>query len=491
MTQTVITSSSSASDSQLFTTRPAWRFFGVCLLLALMIVSIALLRSINLPLFAPQETFVGWWLVSFAPYLVCCLFILRTRPQTGRWRLLEVGVILLGAFVLRTIFLSTAPGLSRDAWRYLWDARVTLHGFSPYAYVPDDPLLVPLHDTLVYGHMDYRTVPTLYPPVAQAIYLLSYLLAPSNIYVLKGIFALFDMVTCVVLALLLHRKGLDPSRCLLYAWCPLPLVEFTIQGHIDVVMLTFTVLMIFTASNNSRRGRILTGFLLGLATLTKLYPLIFLLVVFRRRDYALLVTCIITIIVGYLPYFLLGHGQVFGFFSTYINQHGGNAGPVLLVLQWLGDTLGINSGVTSLLERGFDLLLIGCVALGVLRLRWREQLSMEAALLILIGTFFAISSFVYPWYVAVFLPWVALLIGPQWLSTGKGVRHVNTQNLVLFALWYFVCITPIDYFFLGKSNWSLYYILTYCAVGALLSGAVIMTVGRWHKLQGDREGLPM
>src|SRR5258708_13243112 len=41
----------------------------------------------------------------------------------------------------------------------------------------------------------YRNVPTLYPPGAQVVYLLSYLLAPSNLYFLKGLFVVFDMVT--------------------------------------------------------------------------------------------------------------------------------------------------------------------------------------------------------------------------------------------------------------------------------------------------------
>ncbi len=477
MAKTQVHSSPAEANVSSVTAYPARRFASVCVLLAVMLVSMALLRSINLPLFAPQETFVAWWLASFIPYLVCCLFILKTKPQHGRWQALEVAVILLGALALRAIFLSTAPGMSRDAWRYLWDARVTLHGFSPYVFVPDNKLLVPLHDSLVYEHMDYRTVPTLYPPIAQAIYLFSYLLAPSNIYVLKTIFALFDLLTCSVLALLLHRKGLDPSRCLLYAWSPLPLVEFTIQGHIDVVMLTFTALMIFTASSNRRGSRTLTGLLLGLATLTKLYPIIFLIVVLRRRDYALLITCFTTIVVGYLPYLFLGHGQVFGFFSTYINQRGGNAGPILLTLQWLGDTLGVNKGVTALLERGFDLVLVGVVALGVFRWRLRERISMESSLLLLIGTFFSISSFVYPWYATAFLPWIALLIAPQWVP--QRATSLLAQTFLLLALWYFTCVVPIAYFFLGKRDWTLYYVLTYGFVCVLF--AIAATLALTHR----------
>ncbi len=58
----------------------------------------------------------------------------------------------------------------------------------------------------------------------------------------QGLFVLFDMVTCVVLILLLGRKGLDQRRVILYAWCQLPIIECAMQRHVDVIPLTFTIL---------------------------------------------------------------------------------------------------------------------------------------------------------------------------------------------------------------------------------------------------------
>ena len=146
--------------------------------------------------------------------------------------------------------------------------------------------------------MRFRTVPTIYPPGAQAVYLLSYLLAPSNLFVLKAIFIGFDMVTCVSLAFLLIKRGLDPRRVVIYAWCPLPIVEFAIQGHVDVITLPFLLLTVLSALSTRRGARVLTGFLIGIATLTKIYPIFLLVVVVRRRDWALVVTCLLTIVAG-------------------------------------------------------------------------------------------------------------------------------------------------------------------------------------------------
>ena len=139
---------------------------------------------------------------------------------------------------------------------------VTLNGYSPYVYAPGSPPLKHLVNIL-YENSRFRNVPTIYPPGAQAFYLISYLLAPDNLVFLKGIFILCELVTIAGLAVLLLRKGLDPARCILYAWCPLPIVEFAIQGHVDVLVVMFMVLTLVCAQSQRRGARVLTGFFFG------------------------------------------------------------------------------------------------------------------------------------------------------------------------------------------------------------------------------------
>ena len=122
------------------------------------------------------------------------------------------------------------PNLSRDSWRYVWDARVILHGYSPYVYSPGDKVLARLRDALIFGNSRFRDVPTIYPPGAEIIYVLGYLLAPGNLFVLKGIFVGFDMLTCVALALLLKREGLDPVLVLRALW---PCRGTAVRSHAD------------------------------------------------------------------------------------------------------------------------------------------------------------------------------------------------------------------------------------------------------------------
>src|SRR5947209_13854320 len=235
------------------TTYPWWRLPALCALFLLSVIIYILLISA-----APRNDndvlpFLHVEVLSFVPYLAAGAFVLVTKPAAGRWRWIEIGIILLGALVLRAMLLPLPPGLSRDSWRYLWDARVTLHGFSPYVYAPLDKALVPLRDTVLLPNSRFRTAPTIYPPGAQGVYLLSYLLAGPNLFFLKGIFLVFDMVTCIALVILLGRKGLDQRRVILYAWCPLPIIEFAIDGHVDVITLTFTILAVLAAPNTRIR----------------------------------------------------------------------------------------------------------------------------------------------------------------------------------------------------------------------------------------------
>jgi hypothetical protein len=409
------------------------------------------------------------WLVAFVPYLGACLFVLMTRVHQGRQQWIELGIILVGALILRLLLLPAFPFLSHDALRYLWDARVTLHGYSPYTTIPQSSVLIPLRDTLLYPNMGYQDVPTLYPPGAQAIYVVSYLLGGSNVFLLKTIFMLFDLLTCVALAFLLHRRGLDPRRSIIYAWSPLVIVEFALQGHVDVLTITFSVLAILCALSTWRGSRAVTGFLIGMATVTKLYPILLLVLVIRRRDYALLASCAITILAFYTPYLILGHGNAFGFLSAYADQHPTNQGIVPLALLWIGSIFHISLRTSFQLEHILDVLIAGSVSLLVLYLRQRERISMEAGYLILIGMIFSISSHVFSWYTTAMLPWVALLIGQLWQ------RHygIHSTSLAAIMVWYFASLSLISYFFNGSGDWRIYYALIYYIT---LAGLVVSAV---------------
>jgi hypothetical protein len=487
------------ADKSMFVRHPWWRLLVLCLLLLLSVVIYLLLIGA-----APQSDgyavpFLHVWMISFLPYFAACALVLATKPPVGRWRWIELSIIFSGALIFRIMLLPLPPGLSRDSWRYLWDARVLLHGYSPYVYAPWDKALLPLRDNLLLPNSRFRDVPTIYPPGAQAIFVLSYLLAPSNLYFLKGIFLSFDMVTCVALVVLLRRKGLDQRRVILYAWCPLPIIEFAIQGHVDVITLTFTILAVLSAADTSVRGRVLTGFFIGFATLTKIYPILLLAVVLPALpgnesgvndggmallrkilscNAPLLITCFAMILLGYLPYLILGHGQALGYFATYASQQGQNAGVTQQIVHWLGDQLHIRISTTITLEHIVDLLLVSAVSLIVFVMRLRRRISIEAGLLLLYGVVLSISSHVFPWYTTTLLLWVPVLVGPLWTRVG-----LSGRSLAIIAVWYFTVTSLLGYFF--NLDWTPYYRLVYTPVIIALGvAAIIGVVNRFRRQKG-------
>ncbi len=439
----------------------------LCVLLGASVALYLVLIQFAQPHDALVSPFLQIWMLCFLPYFAACALVLLTPPSIGRWRIVELALILLGALLFRVLLLPQVPWLSRDSWRYLWDARVILHGFSPYVYAPENPILRSLRDALIYGNSGFRDVPTVYPPVAQGVYVLSYLLAPSNLFVLKAIFLSFDMLTCIGLALLLLQRGLDPRRVIMYAWCPLPIVEFAIEGHLDALTGAFIVLTLLCVTRRDRAvgWRMLLGILIAFATLTKLYPLILLLVVTRRRDWEIPVACFATIFLAYIPFLILGHGQVFGFFSTYATEQRQNAGVIPLIVHWFTYTLlHLPDRITVLVQYAVDALLVGLITLLVVFLRARKQISVEAATLVFIGAIYAVSTHIFPWYTTVLLLFVPLLAGPLW--TRKGL-HGN--GIAIAGVWYFVCTSLTAYYFRSTLDWTLYYIFVYGVTVLLLA----------------------
>ncbi|MEO7020799.1 MAG: glycosyltransferase 87 family protein [Ktedonobacteraceae bacterium] len=466
-----------------FTTRaPWWRALALGVLLAFSLaISVWLIsrspldavtidvnnHTLIASIFSPYS-------LSFLPYLLACVLVFVTRPASGRWRWLELGLILGGAAVLRILLLPLPPNLSRDSWRYVWDARVFLHGYSPYVYAPGNNVLKPLWDVL-FANSRYRNVPTIYPPGAQYIYILSYVFAPSNLYFLKGMFVVFDLASCAILAKLLVRKGLDPARVILYAWCPLSIVEFALQGHMDVLPVTFTLLAVLSTSNTSWRGRGLTGFLIGIATLTKLYPIIMLASVVRlrmwRRDWLLVLTCLLTIVLGYLPFYIQGNGQIFGFFSVYSNEQGANAGFIQLFVAWFGDLHHFSLATIITQEHLVAFLMLVSASLVVFLLRQYERISLEAGMLLLFGLVFAISSHVFPWYTTMLLPWIALLLPTH--ERRLAWPLLIARVLALLALFIFACISVVSYV---QSDPLIYYRMTYYPLVIELALAVVIAL---------------
>jgi hypothetical protein len=356
------------------------------------------------PAFQTKYGFVAFELV-FALQMVAfgaAAWWISTRRAAGRPALIAV---LAFAVLFRSALLPTRPALSDDMYRYIWDGRVQAAGINPYRYAPEDDALRPLRDAEAFPSINRRSYArTIYPPGAQALFLLSHSLAGDHVVGMKSLFVAFDLATLALLAWVLRMRGADPCGVVLYAWHPLPIWEFAQAGHVDAVALTFTVAAM--AAVGIRRHT-LGGALLGLATLVKFYPAAALPALARDRPMRVAASMVATIALGYVPYLGVGP-RVLGFLPTYIEEEGFRSGGRYLPLT-----------LVRLLAPVPTWAYVAPAAASLVFIAWKTLRDRGVHAAAPFGSALLLLTPHYAWYATWLLPMVCLEFSTLWLYVGS------------------------------------------------------------------------
>lgn len=163
------------------------------------------------------------------------------------------------------------PVTTDDHFRYLWDGKVQNEGVNPFKFSPSE--LTIHHDDTLYQKVPYPETKTIYPPLSQAVFFLSYKFFGVNVYGLKLIYLLFEAGTLIFLYMSLKILKINSNYIFLYSFSPLVIFEFFINAHIDVLILFFIMGSVYFALNKNSNYSML---LLGFSVLSKVYTLIFL-----------------------------------------------------------------------------------------------------------------------------------------------------------------------------------------------------------------------
>ena len=184
----------------------------------------------------------------------------------------QLLMMIIGFAVLfRLTLVPHIPVASDDVYRYVWDGKVAATGVNPFAFAPSDARLSHLHTADLPAKISFPDMRTIYPPLAQVFFLASHQMFGDSVSGMKLLLVLIDIVSLLVLIPLLRRLGLLPEMVLVYAWSPLSVMYFALDGHIDALGILFLVLCIFLASTSRHIAAAVT---LGLAGLAKVYPLL-------------------------------------------------------------------------------------------------------------------------------------------------------------------------------------------------------------------------
>lgn len=149
------------------------------------------------------STVVLFVAVAMLPYAGMLYAEPPTMAANARRRALLLTCLVGGAMLL------APPVLSDDVYRYVWEGRVWAHGSSPYRYAPDHPELYSLRDA-GWDQLNNRSLTTIYPPLAQALFWLAYKLTGSILgFKLLALGAHLAIVG--LLGKMAGAQGLEPS----------------------------------------------------------------------------------------------------------------------------------------------------------------------------------------------------------------------------------------------------------------------------------------
>jgi len=365
--------------------------------------------NLNFLIANAHGAFVTTIAIHAAAYCTAIWFILK-RPLRA-W---DLAIILVTAVLLRALAFPAPQSLTDDAFRYVWDGRIQWHGFNPFLWVPAAPELEHLRDKAIYPNIFLKeTAVTIYPPVAEMLFMLGNLIHDSVTGV-KIVMMSAEAVTIWAVLRWLGHDGVARERVAIYAWHPLPLWEFTGQAHIDAAATAFVVLTVLFAV---RRQQGWAGALLGVAALTKYFPVVLIPALWRRWNWRAPAAFIVVAVTLYLPYVIGAGPRVLGFLTNLMDREGYVAGYGFHVIWLLRDFNLADPPAKAYIA--FALLTLAGLAAMAFFKRQRDEIRPEY-LVMLAFAFIWLTSPHHVWYFG----WIVPLL----------CRHVSVAALAMTLL---------------------------------------------------------
>lgn len=229
---------------------------------------------------AAPSVVVGWLVAASVPNALLWV----SRPPTPLLARPFWGALVLMLPVV-ALLLTAPPLLSDDIYRFAWDARMWLHGHNAYARAPLDPGLSEYRDRIFSG-INFPHVATIYPPLAQLLFVLGYSAGGGALLGIKGVAWLGHVAVVGLLASsgvarwLADTQGVageglcrvQTQRVFAFAFNPLALAETALCGHID----TYVGLALLLAALAVTAGRMRASVVwLGVCSGLKLFGVLF------------------------------------------------------------------------------------------------------------------------------------------------------------------------------------------------------------------------
>ena len=218
--------------------------------------------------------------------------------------------IIIAAVSIRLIAIFTNPLMEDDYFRYLWNG-FQLVEFGQIRTIPPIDFFssdIPENMSLILSGINNPHLPSIYSPISEYIFALSYLAAPGKLIAVKLIYLLCELLTFWGIYKLFNSKQL-----LLLLWNPLLIFETYVNAHPDIIAMCFLLL---SWAAFQKKNWFLVGVFLGLGFSSRFFLIISIpLILLSLKSIG---GFILSSSIVYAPFLLVE--KSFGSIGTFLNE---------------------------------------------------------------------------------------------------------------------------------------------------------------------------
>ncbi len=326
-----------------------------------------------------------------ASFLFIVLIIFVRKISRFDNRSLFIFIVAAG-LLARLSIISVERISSDDVYRYMWDGKVQASGINPYQYPPTAIEVAELKSAVLPAKVSYPEMKTIYPPLAQIYFTMAYFISGENEIGFKLLLFLSECLTLYILYRILRLLHKPTIYIALYSLCPLPILQFMIDSHLDAIAFPYLLLFIYFMLKSNH---IKSAAFHGLAIVCKLLPLIFIPHLLRsgtskkNKIIAVTLPILITILI-YLPYTFSGYPfESLGIFSSTFFFNGA-----------------VFSAIYPFAGNAAAHLIVGIIFILLYVMIFLSKKDILTKIYLSLFIFLLCSPTVHPWYVA----WIAILL---------------------------------------------------------------------------------
>lgn len=360
--------------------------------------------------FQPVATYAFVFVSTSLVFLYLARQLFSSEPSSR-----VVSIAIAVAFLIRLSFINLSPIGSDDVYRYMWDGKAQSHGVNPYRYSPDAPQLDYLHTPSLPAAVNHPDMKTVYFPFSQWVFSSCYHLSGENIWGYKLILLVAELATLIGLLLLLRRLNIPMKFVLLYLLCPLSIIQFALDAHIDAVGLPLLVFGLFAYL---RGNKVLSYVLFALSISVKPVAVLILPILFLRekgiwKKAQVAIVPSIVVVGQFLPY-VFGSNPFEGL-SRFAENWTFNGVVFESLYLYFSDNQKTRLACAILL----------CISLLLLYMRKKEPLDAFYFSVLLLLIF---SPVVHPWYVS----WLAVLL--PFARRWSGIVYASVVSFTVYTI---------------------------------------------------------